>query len=117
MTDEETNKKLDTLIALMTPKPENPKQDTMDKAAAIVRKALEGKFPKEKLDTWDLQRLLDAQDVANAQVLPDPLGKNDAVGNEEKPPETPPPLSKEDADREANPFKYSARTYDKEVLI
>ena len=109
--DSELHKKLDALIDILTPKPADPKQDAIDKAAELIRKSLTGKFPQEKLDTWDLDHLTIAQEVIDAKPLPDPIGNEDT--KEEKEEEKPAPK----LDSAEDLFKHSATWYDKEVPI
>jgi hypothetical protein len=115
-TDEEINKKLDTLITLLTPQAPDPKHDSLVKAEAIIREALKEDYPKDKLDSWSLETLLTLQEAKKVRILPDPIGKEDSA-NKDKEEKVPKTLSKEDADREAHPFKYASQTYTKEVGI
>ena len=115
MTEEEITKKLDTLINLMTPKVTDPNVELIATAEGILRDSLEGKYPKEKLDSWDLKQLKMAKDVQAAKILPPALGKDDALEQEEEEEQT---EEKEDAlDSPDELFKYSSKTYNKEVAF
>ena len=113
MTDEETNKKLDALIDLLTPKAIDPNVDLIKTAEGVLRESLKDKYPKEKLDAWSLTQLKMAKEVQEAKILPDPIGKNDSTDENEE--EEEPDKPKEDAN--IDPFKFASRTYDKEVAL
>jgi len=116
MTDEEIMKKLDALINVMTPKAIDPNAELIKTAEGILRDSLEGKFPKDKLDSWDLKQLKMAKDVQAAKILPPPIGKGDTKDEDKEKEDEEQTEEKEDALPSADElFKYSSKTYDKEV--
>ena len=118
MTDEETNKKLDALIALLTPKAIDPNVELIKTAEGILREDLKDKFPKDKLDSWDLNQLKIAKDIQAAKILPDPIGKDDTIDDKDGEDEEEQTEEKEDTSNSVDDlFKYSSKTYSKEVGI
>ena len=111
MTDEETNKKLDALIALLTPKAIDPNVKLIKTAEGISREDLKDKFPKDKLDSWDLKQLKMAKDVQAAKILPDPISKDDTTDDKKGEEEEEQEEEKEDTSNSADDlFKFSSKT-------
>ena len=118
MTEEELMKKLDNLITLMTPKAIDPNVELIKTAEGILREDLKDKFPKDKLDSWDLKQLKMAKDVQAAKILPPPIKKGDTTDDKKGEEEEEHEEEKEDTGDSADDlFKYSSKTYDKEVEI
>ena len=118
MTEEELMKKLDNLITLMTPKAIDPNVELIKTAEGILREDLKDKYPKDKLDSWDLNQLKMAKDVQAAKILPPPRSKGDSIDPKKVEEEEEQQEEKEDTGNSADDlFKYSSKTYDKVVEI
>lgn len=67
----ELSAKVDALIAKLTPK-EDAVPEVERTAAAALRVLLADRYPKEKLDAWDLAKLTMAADLLPTAPLPPP---------------------------------------------
>lgn len=54
----------------------NPLQEKLDSGAEVLRKLLQDRFPQEKLDSWDYDKLVIASEIVpQKQVILNPMPK------------------------------------------